>query len=124
GRRDSANELLAKDPALLGPDARRYTHLPGGHQEGWADAFANIIRDIYACIANGGVHDAGRAPAFATFEDGYRVALLVDAVLERHRNGGAWTKVAAMELAGGVRLSLVCSPRCSAAWTSSRCWRR
>jgi len=99
GRRDSANELLAKDPALVRREARSYTHLPGGHQEGWADAFANVIRDIYAYIANRGQP----APAFATFEDGYRVACLVDAVLESHRNGGIWTKVAAVELAGGVR---------------------
>src|SRR3954470_11839462 len=90
GRRDSANELLAKDPALMTADARRYAHLPGGHQEGWADAFANVIRDIYSCVANGGLRAAEAPPAFATFEDGYRVACLVDAVLESHRNGGVW----------------------------------
>ena len=103
GRRDSANELLAKDPALMSADARRYAHLPGGHQEGWPDAFANVIRDIYSCVANGGFCHGTPPPAFATFEDGYRVACLVDAVLESHRNGGVWTKVAAVELAGGVR---------------------
>ena len=51
--------------------------------------------------------DARRAiaapPAFATFEDGYRVACLVDAVLESHRNGGVWTKVQAVEMVGGLR---------------------
>jgi predicted dehydrogenase len=103
GRRDSANELLAKDPALMGPAARPYAHLPGGHQEGWADAFANVIRDIYTDIANGGARAPQRPPAFATFEDGYRVACLVDAVLESHRHGGDWTKVRELELAGGAR---------------------
>jgi len=103
GRRDAANELLAKDPSLMGAAARPYAHLPGGHQEGWADAFANVIRDIYTYIANGGPGVAQRPPAFATFEDGYRVACLVDAVLESHRNGGVWTKVRAVELVGGVR---------------------
>ena len=34
-----------------------------------------------------------RGPAFATFEDGYRAACLVDAVLESHRRGGVWTDV-------------------------------
>ena len=103
GRRDSANELLAKDPALIGPAARRYAHLPGGHQEGWPDAFANVIRDIYSYIVEG--HEGGetRPVAFATFEDGYRVACLVDAVLESDRNGGVWTKVGEVELVGGVR---------------------
>jgi predicted dehydrogenase len=103
GRRDRASELLAKDPALMGAAARPYAHLPGGHQEGWADAFANVIRDVYTCIAQGGVGAEQPAPAFASFEDGYRVACLVDAVLESHRSGGAWTKVSAGELVGGIR---------------------
>ena len=103
GRRDTANEVLAKDPSLMGPGARPYAHLPGGHQEGWADAFANVVRDIYSFIAEGRAPGDRRAPAFATFEDGYRVACLVDAVLESHRNGGAWTKVQSVELVGGIR---------------------
>ena len=103
GRRDSANEVLAKDPSLMAPAARPYAHLPGGHQEGWPDAFLNVIRDIYSFIAEGRAPGERRAPAFATFEDGYRVACLVDAVLESHRNGGAWTKVQSVEMVGGVR---------------------
>jgi predicted dehydrogenase len=102
GHRDSANEVLAKDPSLIAPAARPYTHLPGGHQEGWSDAFTNVIRDIYSFIAEGRAPGDRRAPAFATFEDGYRVACLVDAVLESHRKGGAWTKVQAVELVGGL----------------------
>jgi predicted dehydrogenase len=103
GRRDTANELLAKDPSLIAHAARPYAHLPGGHQEGWADAFANVIRDIYSFIAEGRAPGGQRAPAFATFEDGYRIACLVDAVLESHRTGGTWTKVRAAELVGDVR---------------------
>jgi predicted dehydrogenase len=103
GHRDAANEVLAKDPSLMNPAAQPYAHLPGGHQEGWADAFTNVIRDIYSCVAAGGTSDNQHTPAFATFEDGYRVACLVDAVLESHRNGGAWTKVRAGELVGGIR---------------------
>ena len=88
GRRDAANGTLPKDPSLLGPVARGYAHLPGGHQEAWADAFRNVMHDIYSAIG-------GRAPgpAFATFEDGYHSACIVDAVLESHRRGGVWTKV-------------------------------
>jgi predicted dehydrogenase len=102
GRRDTANEVLAKDPFLMAQAARPYAHLPGGHQEGWADAFTNVIRDIYSCIADGRAPDDPRAPAFATFEDGHQVACLVDAVLDSHRAGGAWTKVRAVELVGGL----------------------
>lgn len=100
GRRDAPNAVLTKDPALLAPGAAGYARLPAGHQEGWADAFCNVIRDIYAVIVGG--QDSGR-PAFATFEDGYRVACLVDAVLDSHRQGSVWTAVRAAEMAEGVR---------------------
>jgi hypothetical protein len=64
-------------------------HLPGGHQEGWADAFFNVVRDIYAVIAEPGT--ASRPPAFASFDDGYASACVVDAVLRSHAAGGVWT---------------------------------
>jgi len=89
GRRHAANQLLLKDPSLLGPEARAYAHLPGGHQEAWSDAFRNLIADVYARIA--GTVDASTSPSFPTFEDGYRAACLVDAILESHRRGGIWT---------------------------------
>ena len=57
--------------SLLDTDVRRYAHLPGGHQEAWADAFCNLMREIYRCIAAGppyptpfpdGRHVRGRLP--------------------------------------------------------------
>jgi len=93
GRRDGPNQLLAKDPSLLDDAARRYAHLPGGHQEGWADAFCNVMRDIYDVIARGPSPAEPRPPAFATFEDGYRAACIVDAILASAKQGGVWTKV-------------------------------
>jgi len=103
GRRDSANGVLAKDPSLLAPGARAYAHLPGGHQEGWADAFCNVMRDVYGFIAAGNRPGDPRPPAFATFEDGYHSACLVHAILESHRGGGVWTKVSALAAAEAVR---------------------
>ena len=93
GRRDAANAVLAKDPSLLAPAARPYAHLPGGHQEAWADAFHNVMRDVYTFIRDGRRPSDPHPPAFATFEDGYRAACIVDAVLESHRGGGVWTTV-------------------------------
>jgi predicted dehydrogenase len=93
GRRDGPNGVLQKDPSLLNDAARPYAHLPGGHQEAWADAFCNLMRDIYGFIASGKRMTDARPPAFATFEDGYRAAAIVDAILESHRRGGVWTNV-------------------------------
>jgi predicted dehydrogenase len=92
GHRDQANEILQKDPALLDEDVRGYAHLPGGHQEAWADAFCNLMREIYRCIAQGPPYPP--LPAMvATFEDGFRANCVVDAILESAADGGAWTPV-------------------------------
>jgi predicted dehydrogenase len=92
GHRERANELLQKDPSLLDDEARRYAHLPGGHQEAWADAFCNLMRDIYAGIAAGPPY-RDLPPAVATFDDGYRANRIVEAILDSARDGGVWTSV-------------------------------
>ena len=68
GHRDTANQIVQKDPSLLDADSRVYAH--GGHQEARADAFANLMRDIYGFIAAGKKPTDAHPPAFATFEDG------------------------------------------------------
>jgi predicted dehydrogenase len=101
GQRDAPNAVMAKDPSLLARDVVGYAHLPGGHQEGWPDAFFNLLRDVYNVITGGASHAA--PAAYATFEDGYRVACLIDAVLESQRHGGVWTGVLQAELAESSR---------------------
>jgi len=93
GRRDKANEILQKDPGLIDADVRGYAHLPGGHQEAWADAFCNLMRDIYQFIADGKKASDAHPPAFATFEDGYRANCIVEAILDSAKKGSVWTKV-------------------------------
>jgi predicted dehydrogenase len=93
GRRDGANEILQKDPSLIDGDVRGYARLPGGHQEAWADAFCNVMRDIYGFIASGNSSHASHPPAMATFEDGYRASCIVEAILESAKKGGVWTSV-------------------------------
>jgi len=90
GRRDRASAVLQKDPSLLDRAVRPYAHLPGGHQESWADAFCNVMRDIYGVIA-AGKGMSNLPPAFASFADGYRANCLVDAMLESARRGSVWT---------------------------------
>lgn len=93
GHRDRANELLPKDPGLLDSSVQRYAHLPGGHQEAWADAFCNLMRDIYGFIAGGRSPGDPHPPAFATFEDGYRANVIVEAILQSAAAGSVWTPV-------------------------------
>ena len=92
GHRERANEVLQKDPSLINEDGRPYAHLPGGHQEAWADAFCNLMRDIYRSIAAGPPY-RDLPPAVATFEDGYRANRIVEAILDSARQGGVWSAV-------------------------------
>jgi predicted dehydrogenase len=92
GHRDGPNEVLQKDPSLLDAEIRGYAHLPGGHQEAWADAFCNLMREIYATIAAGAPYPP-LAPMVATFEDGFRANRIVEAILASAEDGGAWTRI-------------------------------
>lgn len=92
GRHNQPNGVMAKDPALVSPDVLRYIHLPGGHQESWADAFLNLIRDAYEWIREGAPPDA-KPVMLPTFDDGYRSTCVVEAMLKSHGAGGVWEKV-------------------------------
>ncbi len=92
GHHNRPNEIMDKDPSLVSPEARRYVHLPGGHQESWADAFRNLMQDAYQWISAGGVPEA-KSAMLPTFEDGYRSTCLVDAMLKSHQAGGIWQSV-------------------------------
>ncbi|MGA2254649.1 MAG: Gfo/Idh/MocA family oxidoreductase [Thermoguttaceae bacterium] len=82
GRRDKPNEVLIRDPALVGKFARDYINYPGGHNEGFPDAFKQCFRAFYGYIAVG---DFAAVPLFPTFAEGHREVLLCEAILRSHR---------------------------------------
>jgi predicted dehydrogenase len=89
GYRNKPNEVLAKDPSLLGSEARAYASYPGGHAEGYPDTFKQCFKAFYAYI------DAGdfNAPApFATFAEGHHEIVLCDAI-QRSAQEGRWVQV-------------------------------
>jgi predicted dehydrogenase len=93
GKRDEPNLELLKDPALLADDARQLAHYPGGHQEGWPDGLKNLFIRFYETVrARKRGEETNHPVTFATFEDGYRLALLVEAILQSHRTR-QWTAV-------------------------------
>jgi predicted dehydrogenase len=82
GHRDRPNELLLRDPALMGAAGRRCADYPGGHNEGFPDTFKQCFRAFYQYL------DAGdfAAPApFPTFADGHREIVLCEAIWQSHR---------------------------------------
>ena len=50
GHRDRPNEILLRNPALMGPAGQAASALPGGHVEGFGDTFGALFRAIYAEI--------------------------------------------------------------------------
>jgi len=79
GHRDGPNEILLRNPALMGAAGRAAAALPGGHVEGFGDTFAALFRAIYADVA------AGRPnpnPPYATFAAGHDEMLVNDAIAQ------------------------------------------
>ena len=95
GRRRQANQVLQRDPNLLDEEARRYSQLPAGHLEGWADALRNLLAEIYEFI-RAGKNPLREPPGFPTFEDGLRENQIVEAVLASQERQ-TWVEVASTE---------------------------
>jgi predicted dehydrogenase len=84
GHRERANEVLLRNPALMGPAGRAASALPAGHVEGFGDTFGALFRAVYADVVAG--HPAERPP-YATFADGHDEMLVGDAIAESARRG-------------------------------------
>ncbi len=89
GHRDRPNEILIRNPALMGPAAAAAAALPAGHVEGFADTFRALFNAIYTDVMAGA--PAAR-PAYATFADGHDEMLVGDAVAISAREG-RWVDV-------------------------------
>ncbi|MFN7947752.1 MAG: Gfo/Idh/MocA family oxidoreductase [Blastocatellia bacterium] len=94
GRRSEANGCLLKDPSLLDPSIAHYAALPGGHGEAWADAFRNLLRNVYTFIAEGrSMEKDAKKVDFPTFEDGLESNRLIEAITKSAKSGGKWVKI-------------------------------
>jgi predicted dehydrogenase len=90
GHRDTANEILLRNPALMSPDGQAAASLPAGHVEGFGETFQALFRSIYTDIASG---DRPLEPHWATFGDGHHEMLICDAVIASNRER-RWVDVA------------------------------
>jgi predicted dehydrogenase len=87
GRRNSPNQIMVKDPALLYPQAAAYADLPGGHSEGYNDTHKQVFKRFYARVA-----DASAPVEYPTFEDGLLGMRLLEKVAESSKMRG-WVTV-------------------------------
>ena len=89
GHRGEPNQVLQRDPALMGAAGRAAAALPGGHVEGFDDTFGALFRAIYSDVIAG---RPSERPPYATFADGHDEVLVGDAVAESARLG-RWVEV-------------------------------
>jgi predicted dehydrogenase len=87
GSRRGPNQVLERDPALLGPAAAAIAHHPGGHAEGFPDSFKQLFLDVYGWIVEG--KKAGHRPTFPVFADGDYEVRLCEAIA-RSAADGRW----------------------------------
>ncbi len=89
GHRAQANQILSDDPALMNRDVVDSAHFPGGHIEGWPDAFKNMMAQFYRAVQAGKMPEQ---PLFATFHDGANVMYIIDAIVKSHHQQ-RWVRV-------------------------------
>jgi len=85
---DGRTEIVRAADASLGPAAASRTRTPGGHPEGYLEAFANIYRD-FAAVLRG--EDAPLLPGIA---DGLRGMTFIDTAVRASAANAGWVDLA------------------------------
>jgi predicted dehydrogenase len=87
GQRNSPNQIVVKDPALLYPKAAAFADLPGGHSEGYDDTHKQVFKRFYARVA-----DPSALVDYPTFKDGLIGMHLLEKAAESSKTR-AWVTV-------------------------------
>ena len=103
GHRDRPNEVLIRNPALMGPAGKAASALPGGHVEGFFDTFCAHFRAVYADVVAGA---PSASPGYPTFADGHDEMLVGDAIARSAREG-RWVAVDRRSPAASTQLTEV-----------------
>lgn len=93
GRRDRPTEIwhAGANRAYLAGDVRAIQRTPGGHPEGYLEAFANIYRAFGEQLRSGNV---ATDPGYATIDDTLSGMRFLAASLESSRQGAVWVDLA------------------------------
>ncbi len=89
GHRERPNEILIRNPALMGAAGQAASSLPAGHVEGFFDTFCAHFRAVYADVVAGA---PSSRPSYPTFADGHDEMLVGDAIARSAREG-RWVQV-------------------------------
>lgn len=84
---EGRTEIVRAGDASLGADARAATRTPGGHPEGYLEAFANLYRDFAALLRG------ESAPLLPGVSDGLRGMAFIETAVAASRNGSGWVEL-------------------------------
>lgn len=89
-RRDQPTEIwhAGNNRAYLSPAVRQIQRTPGGHPEGYLEAFANIYRAFGESLRG-----AETAPGWATLDDALAGMKFINACVESSARGAVWVKL-------------------------------
>lgn len=92
--RDAPQQIL-RTGGDLSPEAKAHTRIPGGHPEGYLEAFANIYRNVAKCIRARieGVAVDAIYQDFPTVSDGVRGMQFIEKVVESSRSEQKWIRL-------------------------------
>ncbi|RIV87744.1 Gfo/Idh/MocA family protein [Aurantiacibacter zhengii] len=88
---DGKTELLRAGDSSLGPAATSVTRTPGGHPEGYLEAFANLYRDFAALLRG------QDAPMLPGLDEGMRSMLFIDTSVSANAEQAGWTQLPRQE---------------------------
>ena len=87
GERDTWNHVITKDASLLHPSSSSLSSYPGGHVEGFADAFKHGFKAFYDQVSNPTL-----VTDYANFETGVRIMNICDKLYESAQTH-TWVKL-------------------------------
>ncbi|RST32171.1 gfo/Idh/MocA family oxidoreductase [Sphingomonas ginkgonis] len=87
-RLDGGTELVRTGTAAVGPLGTAATRTPGGHPEGYLEAFANLYRDFAALLRG-----EGEAALVPGIDLGLRSMAFVDTAVAASRDGSGWVSL-------------------------------
>lgn len=92
---DKSTEIMRTGIGNLSAEAQAHTRLPGGHPEGYLEAFANIYRNFAKCVQ---ARLQNKKPNkvytdFPTVADGVRGMQFIQKVVTSSKSKSKWTKM-------------------------------
>lgn len=91
---DRPRQVWRRGNGYVCADAARNTRIPGGHPEGYLEAFGNLYRDAFRAIR---AEVAGKLPprdvSFPTIDDGVAGMAFIETVVRSARRGSKWVKL-------------------------------